>query len=264
MNRNALRTALAGALAMLATSQAHALQIAFEPLPAGQTVGNPSIFTSVPVVTFSATDVGSTYRALWHLTPAQQAQAGGSPLSGTISAEADFTLRSLTAGTAVFDVAISNTTSTALQASIMSIGLGISPNARGSYLVSGSFFDGIAAGAGPQQTFPGGFTGVDVCLYAANGCSGGKIKDGLAAGGHDALTLKLRGDFDANDDGTPENLVLSLFTIKFQTSAGSFEFPDDPLLLPLVPTELPEPGGLALIGIGAFALRAVRRRAVSR
>lgn len=264
MNRNALGSILAGALAVLATSQAQALQIAFEPLPAGQTVGNPSIFTSVPVVTFSAADVGSTYRALWHLTPAQQAQASeGQWLAGTISAEADFTLRSLTVGAAVFDVAISNTTSTALQASIMSIGLGVSPDAKGSYLASGSFFDGIAAGAGPQQTFPGGFTGVDVCLYAANGCSGGKIKDGLAAGGHDALTLKLRGDFDANDDGTPENLVLSLFTIKFQTSAGSFEFPDDPVL-PGVPTELPEPGGLALIGIGALALRAVRRRAAVR
>lgn len=263
MNRNALGSILAGALAVLAASQAQALQIAFEPLPAGQTVGSPSIFTSVPVVTFSAADVGSTYGALWHLTPAQQAQAGGTPLPGTISAEADFTLRSLTADTAVFDVAIRNTTSTALQASIMSIGLGISPDAQGSYLASGGFFDGIVAGSDPQQTFPGGFKGIDVCLYAANGCSGGKIKDGLAAGGHDTLTLKLRGDFDANDDGTPENLVLSLFTIKFQTSVGSFEFPDDPLL-PSVPTELPEPGGLALLGIGALALRAVRRRAAVR
>jgi hypothetical protein len=59
-------------------------------------------------------------------------------------------------------------------------------NATATLSSAGSVFDWVGSGSGPQQNFPGGFGGIDVCLFA-DGCSGGNVNNGLQAGASDSF-----------------------------------------------------------------------------
>lgn len=157
----------------------------------------------------------------------------------------------------VLDINLANTTSLTGQltnADITSFGFGMTPNAKGSLLISGTAFDGIGSGSGPQQTFPGGFKQIDVCIFTS-GCSGGSVNDALHAGDSDYLRILLTGDFS---NGFVD---LTDFPMKFQTNLGSFHaggcINRDPECMPA-----PEPSvsillalGLLLMGLGRFSTR---------
>ena len=231
----------------------------FRALPAGQTVGSPVAFTSIPFVEITGSFDGSepvadrTFAAEW-LLPAALVDG----LETDLSAEAFFTITGFDANGLALDVTISNTTivDPGIIASILSFGFGAEPDVSASLTDPGAVFDSVGTGA--NGNFPGGFKQIDVCIFAANGCAGGRVGDGLAAGQSDSFSLALfpgSGDF-LNADGLPQ-LTLLAFPIKFQGTFGSFEFvsfPDTPKLIPLPPS-------LALFGVGLLGMAWKRRRA---
>ena len=251
---------LAAALIMGFASEAGAGLITqgFQPLPSGQTVGSPVEFTSIPFVEITGSFDGTepladrTFTAEW-LLPAALVDG----LETDLSAEAFFTITDFDANGLSLDVTINNTTivDPGIIASILSFGFGAEPDVSASLTDAGTIFDSVGAGA--NENFPGGFKQIDVCIFAANGCSGGNVKDGLAAGGSDSFSLALfpsSGDF-RNGDGIAQLTLLS-FPMKFQGTFGSFEFvsfPDTPNLIPVPPS-------LALFGLGLLGVAWRRRR----
>lgn len=156
------------------------------------------------------------------------------------------------------------------QAALMSIGLNFDPNPTGANLsLSGAIFDGLTTSV---NNFPGGFE-IDVCVFAANNCQGGDIKDGLmvqdlvgtdkdiAGPASDTFRLALT----RAASSTAWNLNTA--AVKFQTNAGSYEFAgcttENQCARP--PARIPEPDSAALLcGVAvAFAVTGWRRRRIA-
>jgi hypothetical protein len=177
--------------------------------------------------------------------------------TGTLSVTSSWYVSSFSTSQIVLDIDITNTTSLTGQltnADITSFGFGVTPNATGSFLTSGTVFDGMGSGSGPQQTVPGGFKRIDICIFTS-GCSGGSVNDALPAGDSDYLQMLLTGDFSKGF------VNLTAFPVKFQTNLGSFHaggcINRDPDCMPA-----PEPSvspllalGLLLMGLGRFSAR---------
>jgi hypothetical protein len=205
----------------------------------GTQAGNPA--SNLFSVGITAADAGQSFDISWGIT---------SPVS--ISASGTVSVLSFSSSSITLGVSLTNTTnlqtSGLSNAAILSLGLGVTPDPTSKSLVAGSVFDSLGTGSGAQKTFPGGFKGIDACVYGSNGCSGGDIKDGLQAGASDSFQLTLGGDWS---NGT----TLSFFAIKFQTSAGSYELPGTP------GGPVPEPTAALVFGLGALVVRyGVRER----
>src|SRR5262249_25134167 len=136
------------------------------------------------------------------------------------------------------------------QVDIHSFGAATTPGTTASFVIPGAVFDGVSAGQGPSQNFPGGVSQINVFIFGSNNCAGGASFTGLAAGSHDAMTLALSGDF-----GTTPHATLAFFPIKFQTNRGSFEAGGRTRAGP--PEQVPEvplPATLPLLAAGLIAL----------
>jgi hypothetical protein len=209
------------------------------------TTGGSAGFPSQPLyqVAIGSSDVGSSFTIDWLFDRM---------VLYDLTATATFTIESFTSSTVQLAISVANTTQPWFgNAAIASLGLGTSPNTTASLVTPGAVFDRIGSGSGPQQTYPGGFKGIDVCIFAQN-CSGGSMGQLLAAGSSDAFRIALAGDFSSG-------LVLSSFATKFQTSFGSYELAGRPSSGPSRP--IPEPEAALAFAIGAFLVaRSVRRR----
>jgi hypothetical protein len=172
--------------------------------------------------------------------------------TNNLTATSTWTVSSYTMDSIVLDISISNTTildpGTLDNAAITSFGFGVMPNVTATLSSAGSVFDSVGSGSGPQQNFPGGFGGIDVCLFA-DGCSGGSVNNGLQAGASDSLQVTLSGRFSERTD-------LLFFPVKFQTSVGSFE-PGGSMV------SVPEPGTLGLLCAGILGFFVSRKRAAT-
>lgn len=187
---------------------------------------------------------GDTFDVDWSATT-----TNGSLLSATST----WTVNSFSSTQIQLSIDITNTTiltSLLTNADITTFGFGIDPNATATIITSGSTFDMVGTGSGPQQTFPGGYKQIDVCIFA-QGCAGGSVTDALNAGESDYITLLLSGDFSG---GYADMLF---FPAKFQTSDGSYE-PAGCVNC----TTVPEPAVPALLGIGLLLVGAARARQV--
>ncbi len=174
--------------------------------------------------------------------------------TNVLSAHASFDVTSVTANQIVFTVNITNTSvlTTMANAGLASFGLQTEPEGTSASIAGASVFQDATIDNIPGLSF------INLCVWAGNNCSGGPQNQLLAVGASDAFTLTLNGDFSSGlnvlDSG-----------IKFQTSAGSFEFPGTECAgLTTVcqppPLLIPEPHSLALLGLGLLALVVARVR----
>jgi hypothetical protein len=124
---------------------------------------------------------------------------------------------------------------------------GIDPNATS--VTFSDTGDGGMTNAGFVTTgaMPSNVQGVEICAWGGQNCSGGS-NGGIFAGQSDTFTLLLGGTW-----GTQVNI--DPIGLRYQTGNGSFTFPAGN------GTSVPEPGSLALLGLGIFGAGLARRRA---
>lgn len=168
--------------------------------------------------------------------------------NGTLSATSDWIVNSFSRDAIVVSIDITNTSrlnSLLTNADISAFGFASGPQVNTRLLEAGSVFSRLGSGNGPNRTFPGGFKGIDVCLFA-QGCAGGSVNSALRAGQSDHIQLLLSGDFS--------NGIVDLrqIPLKFQTSKGSYEAAGCINCPPA--NKVPEPPGVALLGAGLLLL----------
>jgi len=204
------------------------------------------LLTSLPTLAITINDTSDDFNISW-----SKAITGA-----TLNATAFFDVTSFSSTQTSINITLSNTTNPSnFQAAILALGL-----YTDTALTNATILNNVTGATWSLNTtgvnFPGGFQNIDVCLYAANGCSGGNINDGLQNGQTDAFTLNLfyatSSSLDISATETLRNGTVSNFPIKFQTSAGSFEFGGTIGQSPIIP--VPEPAALWLLGIGLLAL----------
>ena len=191
-------------------------------------------------------DIGRQLDPMKWLVPSGTTSDEGQKLPGDLSASASVTVNNLTDSLLDLTIEMTNTTASSLQAAIVSFGLAIDPDATSvSIIKNGNVFDNAYLQTG-KQNFPGGFKGIDICV-AANGCSGGDIKDGLQSGGNkDTIQLRIDGNFS-------QGVTIASYPLKFQSAYGSYEVAGVPEPITIVGS------GLAL-GFGALFKREISKK----
>jgi len=200
-------------------------------------------------------DVNDDFSITWNL-PANTSDNDGGSSTIPLTATANFDVTAVSPTSVTLVVKVTNTTQLTkaiTEAGITTFGIGVSPDATKVTFTDIADNGFVNAQIDTNGNFPGGFHEIDLCVFT-DGCSGGAQGSALPAGqtpaASDTFTLVIEGNFTSG-------VTLDPFPVKFQTTAGSFEFAGT---TGLPPSEVPEPGSLALLGAGMFALWGLRRK----
>jgi hypothetical protein len=212
---------------------------------------------SPPAQTLAITagDIGDTFKIDWAIDV-----NGGAP-STDLTATSLWTVVAFTSTTLTLEIDISNTTVVGganglTQAAIHAFGIATAPDTTASFVTAGGTFDLVTAAPGPTQHFPGGFTGIDVCVFGSLQCATGPIDEGLQAGASDTLTIALSGSFGAEPSAT-----LSFFPIQFDTNfTAQFETGGKASIPPPNVPPIPIPAALPMLIGGLAMMGALARR----
>ena len=191
-------------------------------------------------VSLAGYDKGKTLDPVKWLVPANGTNPGVA-----LTASASIKLQDFTSNLLSLAITLSNTTAVGFESAILGLGLGVDPDATGA-TVNGTLFNDVKVD--PNGSFPGGFKNVDICVYAANNCSGGDITKGLKSGISETFLLNISGNF-----GAAPAVTLSNFALKFQTQDGSYQAAGVPEPITVVGS------GLAL-GFGALFKREISKK----
>jgi hypothetical protein len=183
------------------------------------------------------------YRFDWSYTV-----IGSDSLQHTLTGFGSLSARGFNSSSLTINVSLTNTSLLGGRGGerLTAFGFGIEPNATSVTFVDAA--DGGMNDAALGQNFPG-FQGVDVCARGGSTCAGGS-NGGIWAGGTDSFSIVLGGNWGSSVNIDP-------LALKYQTGYGSFEFspPGNP-----PGGSVPEPGPLALFGLGLGVLALRRKR----
>lgn len=176
-----------------------------------------------------------------------------------LSASATFQLTSINSTTAMLNVTLANNTLSSQPGTnrLTSFAIdNITPNISGARITQ-ELSDDDDWQARRNTNFPS-FQGVELCLYAGSTCSGGSHY-GLIEGETDSFVLRLSGHFG-------NSITFDGFPSKWQAvgvNGRSFEFGGCVVGSNCGGSSVPEPGPLALFGVGLLGLALRQRRSAS-
>ena|SRR6478672_965734 len=264
-------TAIVAAAGILAASSALSPAFAFsfssQTDAQGKVIQQGSPAQDLSNVTIRTEDIGQMFEVNWLLSAGTKNNDGKSaPVD--LSATGLFKVINFTQNLLSLEIKLTNNTQQPandpnFNAAILSTGFGVTPDpnrSQGKLQMSlsqpGSVFKNIAEPT--NQNFPGGFKNIDVCIFAANNCSGGNVNNGLQLGGKsDTFKVNIAGNF--TDSFGMNYVTLSSLPLKFQTAAGSFELAGQQPR-----KKVPESGTTAALGLTALgAVVFLKRKVVS-
>ena len=216
-------------IALASTAQAYTIEMS------GATGGNPS--SNVYQVTGLV--AGDMFSVNWLLP----ANAQGNLLPVALSATGKFTVNQINDNSIMLGVSLKNTTNPGAytgRLDMTALGLTTGNNT----VTSAGISDGSTFVRASTDNFPA-FSTTDACFFVGQNCAGAG-NQGLGAGGTDAFTVAIMGDFKEG-----ESITLDTFATKWQTGNGSYELAGSPV---------PVPGAVWLLGSGLLGLVGFGRR----
>jgi len=167
----------------------------------------------------------------------------------TINATVTFTLDTIDATTAIFDVVAVNSSTGPGTNRLVAFGIDtITPDLTGASITN--FGGTLNWSASLDSRMSGGFGRIDLCVWAGVNCTGGS-NSGLREGASDAMRLTLLGDFSGGSITFAEP-----FIGRFQSvgvAGRSYTLGEAP------GGSVPEPGPLALFALGLVGLTLRKR-----
>lgn len=228
---------------------------AYTVTPNGRTAGNPAGQSLYDIGIDSQNDVGRVLDAASFSLGAGTINGQGKELTQSILGNAVVKVVGFSQNLLSLRLDVTNSTksSESFKASIVSLWFGLEESVTSLNVTNaaGNAIDNYVKPATGRA--PGGFKGIDVCLFGGASCNnGGSIKGGLLGGGNtDSFIIDIGGNFDLDGDGI-STAVVSDLGAKWKTNNGSYY---GNYVVAGVPEPITLLGSGAALAFGAFMKR---------